>query len=99
MVKETMNAAKMHRIGEFSGTVAAMVEFARTVQRAILRRSNFFADANILIFGAVFIDIMVARWAKFARVGGRPEDISFVDGTGSGSALASAIDWVLAARS
>lgn len=44
----------------------AMVEPACVAQHAVLRRSNMFAGANILIIGAGPIGIMAGRWANLA---------------------------------
>lgn len=47
----------------------AMVEPACVAQHAILRRSNFYAGAQVLILGAGPIGIMAARWAEIAGAG------------------------------
>lgn len=47
----------------------AMVEPASVAQHAMLRRSNIYAGARVLIFGAGPIGIMAARWAQLAGAG------------------------------
>ena len=44
----------------------AMVEPACVAQHAVLRKSDMFAGANVLIFGAGPIGIMAGRWANLA---------------------------------
>lgn len=47
----------------------AMAEPACVAQHAMLRRSNIYAGANVLVFGAGPIGIMAARWAQIAGAG------------------------------
>ena len=47
----------------------AMMEPACVAQHAVLRKSELFAGANVVIFGAGPIGIMAGRWARIAGAG------------------------------
>ena len=54
---------------DISYEALAMMEPACVAQHAVLRKSEMFAGANVVIFGAGPIGIMAGRWARIAGAG------------------------------